>query len=134
MKFLLFSLRIYVTFCILLTSLALPLAARSQQGGTESGSSQAVVTARKCDVRIDQFKSKCGTQVNLLDNRQISVIFVTVKSIPEVHEISFYTEHVGMLVISVDGQMIPVRGKCKNSDRSLHCSSDDKKAVLKIRW
>ena len=65
---------------------------------------------------------------------QISVLFVTVESTPEVHEISFYTEHVGMLVMSMDGQMMVVVGSCENNVRILHCSSNDKKVLLKIQW
>lgn len=123
-----------IAVCIFLTSLSLPLATQGQQAGAEKNTEQSVVTAKKCEVRIDQFKSKCDSQIQLLDNRQISVLIVTVESIPETHEISFYTEHVGMLVISVDGQIMVVAGRCKNSARYLRCSSDNKKAVLKITW
>jgi hypothetical protein len=70
----------------------------------------------------------------LLDSKSISVLFVTVKSIPEEHEISFYTEHVGTLVFGADGGMMAALVRCRNDARSLRCTSDNRAATLEIRW
>jgi hypothetical protein len=110
----------------------------TKQRDTAGDSSQSLaiktVTARKCDVRIDTFESKCDLQVELLDNRDAPVLYVTVKSIPTTHEIGFYTEHVGILVVGIDRQLSPRRGGCKNDAKMLRCASNDGKAVLEIKW
>ena len=92
------------------------------------------LTAATCEVQVGAFESKCSTRIELLDNKQISVLFVTVTSVPEEHEISFYTEHVGMLVIGVDDGMMVTTGNCRNNSRRLRCRSSDGGAVLEIEW
>jgi hypothetical protein len=113
-----------------IVSLSLSGAALGQQGVAD----QIEVTARSCNVQVNEFKSKCDTRVRLLDNKTISVLFVTVKSVPEEHEISFYTEHVGMLVFGADGGMMGAPGRCRNDTKSLHCSTNNRAATLEILW
>lgn len=105
-----------------------------QQSAVEDPTEQIELTARSCQVQVGEFESACESVVRLLDNEQISVIFVTVKSVPEEHEISFYTEHVGMLVVGVDGGMLPMSGDCRNNARALICDSPDRMAMLEVRW
>ena len=108
--------------------------AMSQQAGFGRGVEPIDVTASSCEVRFAEFESACDLKVRLLDSKEASFIFVTVISVPEEHEISFYTEHVGMLVVGMDDAMMVTLGRCRNSSRSLRCRSDDRAATLEIRW
>lgn len=119
---------------IAIIGLSLSQSAVGQREAAETQIEQTEVTARSCQVQIGEFESACDSQVNLLDNEQISVLLVTVKSTPEEHEITFYTEHVGMLVIGVDDSMMVTSGRCRNNARSLRCSSVDGTVSLEIRW
>jgi hypothetical protein len=106
----------------------------SQQSAGRAQLSPAEVTATSCEVQIGDFESACDSLVSLLDSKEVSALYVTVKSIPEEHEITFYTEHVGMLVVGMDGGMMVTLGRCRNNARSLRCRSDDRAVVLEIRW
>lgn len=106
----------------------------SQQSDAGARLSPAEVTAISCEVQIGEFESACDSLVSLLDSKEVSVLYVTVKSIPEEHEITFYTEHVGMLVVGMDDGMMVTLGRCRNNARSLRCRSNDRAIVLEIRW
>ena len=85
-------------------------------------------------MQVNKSESTCDSQVRLLDSKEASVLFVTVISVPDGHEISFYTEHVVMLVVGMDDAMMVTFGRCRNNSRSLRCRSDDREATLEIRW
>lgn len=120
--------------CLAVASLALSAVVLGQARAPGNRNEPISMTAATCEVQVGELESACGTDVELLDNERASVLFVTVKSTPEDHEISFYTEHVGMLVIGVDDGMMITTGDCRNNVRRLRCRSDDREAMLKIQW